>query len=1182
LTVSRVEIHQQEAFVTWTFRTMGRAFWPATLLFVLAGCGDPPADEAPLPIEVVRTQIEGIAYLEENRIVEAGEVFERIVAMAPDHPAGHAGLAEARLREGRLTEAAESARRALELEPDDSGHLLLLATILALDGDRDGARARLREILDRTGDHQRALFALARLEADSEDPEGAERARPHLERLVGLTNGNAVVRLELLEVLLRTGDADGAAAQLEALEQQIPVFPVRGQEPFDEALEAALAGDAAGALAPARIFHESIRTLGRYHDDLRAIRGPMGILEGVPNVSFLGRGPDGIDADEVASLIRFTDVTADVGLEGVEPAVTPAAGGVGLAVGDLTGNGARDIVVGSGRFFRNQGGSFVEASDELGLSLDTPAKEIVAADYGNTGHLDLLLVGEEGSRLFRNEGEGAFTEVTGDAGVGQGARGGLFADLDHDGDLDLLLFGEGATHFHRNDLDDHFTERGEALGIAGATGGVDAAFGDLLDNDLLDLVIARADGPPAVLVNLREGRFQDHADDFGLGEAGPSSALALGDFDNDGFPDLFLAEEDPTRSRLYRNAEGFGFEVDERPSEMYRALEDLRITDVHFVDYDNDGWLDLVVAGEPLEEGARGLRLFRNAGPGEWVDHSDALPHLDAVSKVRTLDLAGDGDLDLVVALPDGTLRLLRNDGGNVNHSLTLRLVGLTTGSGKNNHHGIGARIEVRAGPLYQVREVTEPVTTIGLAEHPRAEVVRIRWPNGVVQDLHYPDAETTLAEEQMLKGSCPFLYAWDGESYVFVTDVLWQSALGMPVGIGGAGSGREYAPADPSRQHVRIPGDAIAPRDGSYRFQFTSELWETIYLDQVRLVVVDHPESAELFVDERFPQVDGPEPELHAVANPRAPVSATDERGRDLLPALLEADHDYVGGLRRGPYQGITREPHDLVLDFGALDTSGDLRLFLRGWVFPSDASINVAVARSESVEVVPPHLQVRDESGEWVTVIDDLGFPAGKDKTLVIDLADRFLSDDHRVRIRTNMELYWDHAFIEEGRPDISVRKTTLAPTTAELDERGFSAMYRKGGRYGPHWFDFAEVTERSPWRPIEGPFTRLGDVLPLLGEADSRTVVMAPGDAIALHFDAEGVPELDEGWTRTFLFYSEGWVKDADLNTAEGHRTLPLPFHGMEGYPYEASEAPLPDPVWRDYTEGWLTRSRGIDGS
>jgi len=317
--------------------------------------------------------------------------------------------------------------------------------------------------------------------------------------------------------------------------------------------------------------------------------------------------------------------------------------------------------------------------------------------------------------------------------------------------------------------------------------------------------------------------------------------------------------------------------------------------------------------------------------------------------QVFAFDYDDDGDLDLLVVGLDGQVHLLRNDGGNANEFVNVRLVALRDGSGKNNYFGIGSRLELRAKDLYQMRVVDQPVVHFGLGNRLKADVLRVVWTNGVPQTYYYRGGEAggadrNVLEQQVLKGSCTFLYTWDGEAYRFLTDVTWASALGMPLGIM-AGEKTVYGPPQAAREYFRIPGNRLKPVAGRYRMQLTEELWEVAYVDQLALLAIDHPESVNVFVDERFvpPSVATSELAIHQVRNEQLPLSATDERGRDLLPLLRAKDDAYVGGFVPGPYQGVT-ETHDLVLDLGPLTNARDITLFLEGWLFPTDASINAA----------------------------------------------------------------------------------------------------------------------------------------------------------------------------------------------------------------------------------------------
>jgi hypothetical protein len=172
--------------------------------------------------------------------------------------------------------------------------------------------------------------------------------------------------------------------------------------------------------------------------------------------------------------------------------------------------------------------------------------------------------------------------------------------------------------------------------------------------------------------------------------------------------------------------------------------------------------------------------------------------------------------------------------------------------------------------------------------------------------------------------------------------------------------------------------------------------------------------------------------------------------------------------------------------------------------------------------------------------------------------------------------MQIYWDQAFVAGDVAGSPVKITTLAPTSADLHARGYSRMYRKGGRYGPYWFAYDDVSRTSPWRGIEGAFTRFGDVRTLLDRPDDMYVIMAPGDETTLAFDASSAAALPAGWTRDFLLYTDGWIKDSDLNTAFGTTVGPLPFHGAKSYPYAPGDSYPADPEHERYRREYNTRA------
>jgi Flp pilus assembly protein TadD len=1145
----------------------------------------------PVPVEeLYTTRVLGTSYLQRNQLPEAEAEFKKLTRLAPDDPLGYASLGVTYLQAGRYADAEKQLLRARELDPASTDVGLALARLYALTGRPSDARATLERLRRDSTGNAHVLYALAELEARQSDSASSRRYEDRLREVLGVAPASLPVRLKLAETFARRGEADSAVRQLEEVRRIPPEPPKEARIYLDSSIQLLRGGRLDLARSPLDRFVALMEVTAPYQASLDDVRWTEGPIAGRPVITFAPKNFLSLRAVRertTADLARFTDATNDAGLAGTQTREGSVVNGTtiarpsALAFGDVDGDGTDDLFVSTwspalgrsvARLYRVQNGFLRDATERSGIYLPQGAAYATFADYDNDGWLDLFAIGADGrGHLFRNLGNGTFADVTAKARVAdvKGAHKALFVDLDHDGDLDLLLVGNGQRTAYRNNLDGTFTDATAMLGLAGTGDARDVVFGDMDGDGRVDLFVANGHGGAALFHNGGAQAFSDVTAASGLAIGGGSSAAALGDYNNDGQLDLFVAGANGGEPTLWLNKGNGTFTRDGRSSAAFGVLRSAPGLAATFVDYNNDGWLDLVVGT------ASRLFLFRNDGTGRFVDRSNLIPdpvRTAGASAIAVSDIDGDGDEDLAVIDASGAPRLLRNDFGNNNLAVNVELKGLRDGSGKNNTFGIGAKLELRAGEIYQTRVATGRTTHFGLGPHLKADVLRVEWPNGVPQITYFPGSDQDVVEREMLKGSCALAYTWDGKRFRFVTDAMWRSALGMPLGLMGAGSA--FAPAGASQEYLRIPGEALQPRDGRYVLQLTEELWETAYADEVKLLAVDHPDSVDVFVDERFVPPGAVKLRLFQVAGRTVPLSATDERGDDVLPALRENDDVYVSNFTPTRYQGVV-ETHDLVLDLGDAAGRPGSYLFLRGWIYPTDASINVALGQQSAIKVVSPSLDVRDASGRWRTAIPNIGFPSGKNKTIAVDLAGKFPTSDHHVRIRTNMQIYWDQAFMARDLEGVPSKTTTLAPVSADLHFRGFSRMYRKGGRYGPYWFDYDEVAKESPWRPITGAFTRFGDVLQLLRDPDDMYVVMGPGDEATIEFDARSASSLPRGWKRDFLLYTDGWIKDSDLNTAFGTTVEPLPFHGVKAYPYKAGEAYPSDQQHQRYLREYDTR-------
>ena len=414
-------------------------------------------------------------------------------------------------------------------------------------------------------------------------------------------------------------------------------------------------------------------------------------------------------------------------------------------------------------------------------------------------------------------------------------------------------------------------------------------------------------------------------------------------------------------------------------------------------------------------------------------------------------------------------------------------------------------------------------------------------------------------------------IFTWNGERFEFVTDVLGVAPLGASAGDGA------YFPVDHD-EHVQIPRGALVARNGRYEVRIAEELREVAFLDQVELIAVDHPAGQEIFVNDQFQDPPFPDLEIYRVARHIPPVAARDDRGADVLSRVLARDRTYPDAFPRDP-AGIAA-PHRLDLDFGAAAAPGGRALLvLNGWVDWADGSTFLAAAQRPGGGLAMPRLLVKDEAGRWVTAIASMGIPAGKPKTIVVDLTGKFRSASREVRIETNLCVYWDEIFLAEPAPPAgagpAIVRTALAPAAASLRFRGFSRAVIDPRRKQPESFDYQSWTAVSMWNPTPGLYTRYGEVTGLLARVDDELVVMGSGDEIRLAFDAAALPPLAPGRERDFLLKVDGWAKDADANTAYSQSVEPLPFHAMSRYPYPAGEAYPDDAEHRRYRRTYNTR-------
>ena len=1118
--------------------------------------------------EAIRHQNLGLAYLEESQPSKAVEAFTALIELLPNEAIGYGNLAVAHLRLQQADTAEEWVKRGIAVAPMDSQLHFILSEVYQLQGRSELAVEAMKEAVRLAPDELEFRYKLVRhYLAQRNDPEAQREMVRHLQELHTRSPVNVVVLLKLTQGLLaqeKLEDAENLCRELMLLLGDTDPEKLKY---LTQAITAIQQSDLKIAIRNMRIFENVHRASPRYQQGIGEL---VTNILGHPIETFSPGFKARITAKESTPItVNFVDVTQQLGLANVSaPTETSAA----VFLVDYDGDGNLDMYIASaGRLLRNTGENFMPVQQfESDLSQHT----VAFADLNKDGTQNFLLPPHdaitylrmdadgnwEASSLIQNEQMADETEV-------------LFpVDFDHDGDLDLFS-GRANTTMYRNNGDDKgdvtFTDVSDQTFVTADADNVSSVqrapaavvSADFDDDGDIDIFVTHEGTGCTLYDNLRQGRLLAVSNETGIPQDVRYMAATAGDYDNDGDVDLFLATVGYIY--LYHNS-GDGSFVNASSSET--SVLDSPPALIKNIDYDNDGAVDVWVGGD------KGMFLFRNDGT-----FSEPYPLIESITPAGDMilqtaiagavgDYDNDGDLDLFFINTDGQLRALQNDGGNQNNWIQVRLEGITAGNNKVNRDGIGSKLEVKVGDLYQLQYVTEQVSHFGLGAYDAADVVRVVWTNGVPQNVVKPQVRQRILEKQVLKGSCPFLYVYDGEQYQFVTDLLWRAPLGLVTSMG-------FVAPDETKDFVKISGTQMRPKSGRYSIQITEELWETAYFDAVKLIAVDHPVGTDIFVNEQYTPPPFAAFKVYGVTEKRFPKSAVDHRGKDVSDALKAFDYRYAVEHAPGAYQGVV-EPHAIILDLGDVPNDTPLTLFLGGWIFPTDTSINVALFQNPVINPRFPSVAVKNETGEWETVIDMIGLPAGKNKTITVDLTGKFLSDDRRVRIDTDMQIYWDTAFFTVGTQTVPMEMTTLNPDSADLHYRGFSEMYRPNP-HAPHLFDYQKVTKAAQWRDLAGYYTRYGDVAPLLQEVDDMYVILNAGDEITVEFEASRLPTLKAGWVRDFILYSDGWDKDGDINTLTSQTVEPLPFHGMSSYPYPETEHYPNDEAHQKYRLEYNTR-------
>lgn len=1121
------------------------------LASVLAGCGVAPVAAREL---AHRSNNNGVALLEQLKYAEAERAFRQALAADGSLALATVNLSLALLYQQQLDAAAVTAAEAARLLPASAQPPYIQGLVARAQGRNDLATVYFSQV---------------------------RRMDP----------GDATTSVQLAQIALEERRYDEAVALLAPIVVSEPNH-VTATYVLGLATVRAGQGDGQRWLARAQTLRESGTGIalgtgyleqGRYAEATSASGAEAGLVDTEPaRVAFaVAHHGDASGAAGPASPFGRRYLPSDLDAAGMAQLASGLGGGLTLL--DADGDGDLDAFGASAegqRLWRNDGSAWPDATSAAGLQRGPAAVPVgaVSADYDNDGRADLFVLRSRGSSLYHNEGGARFRDVTRDAQLPPypylpGAA--AFADLDHDGDLDLVVAGladidatrllGGLTgklfpqefvpapwQVLRNNRNGTFSDVTAETGVR-RTGHASAIVPADFDNRRdVDLLIVYVDAPPALLANQRDGSFRDVAGEAGLGSLAGSVAVAAGDFNKDDWPDLFFAA---AASGVFALSDGRGrFSITRGPADPSPA------TAAQAVDYDADGLLDVL-----LWTGGR-ARVWRNLG-GEWRDDTErAMPaapagasHAASPRQVAVADLDRDGHTD-VISGGLGGFWLWRNGGDPRHHSLRVELQGLVS-----NKAGVGAKVQVRAGSLGSRLDLVAATPAVspadlvfGLGARAGADALRVLWPSGIVQ-AELPAAPAVagsdtlvdplrVAELDRKPSSCPFLFTWNGERFTFVTDFLGAGEMGAWV------APSTYNRPDPV-EYVRIQSDQLQPRNGRLELRVTNELEEALFLDRLQLLAIDHPPAVEVYPDEGM--TDPPKPErLIAVQHLRPLVRAEDDHGHDVSARVAQLDWVSPDDFDLASIRGYAA-PHVLTIDLGRPSPNV---LLLTGWTDYAFSSDNVA-AHQAGLRQQPPVLEVKDATGRWRRLDVRVGIPVGRPQTVPVDLTGRLRVGERELRLSTNLRIFWDRIQTGDIVPGPSPVPRSVRLMSAELRERGYSAVLTPGPP-GLELYDYGRVAEAAPWKTMAGWYTRTGDVRTLLASTDDRFVIARSGDEVAVAFEAAGLDRAAAG-SRTWLLRAEGYSKEMDINSASPDAVAPLPFRRMTRYPYPPSERPAAGP-------------------
>ena len=1113
-----------------------------------------PAKTSKAYADVVSAFYVGLSALQVGDDVHAESKLSEVTRLVPGEPAGWANWGILALRQRNYDVAAQRLQQARDLVPKNDQVYSLLGLLESQRGNSPQAVIDLRKAVELNPQNLRAIYQLAEETERQGAADSEAQFQQLMQQILKAQPDNLAALLELSRIAAKQGDATTLKSSVAKISADSSSWPSEVQKQLTAVQSAVTGGDLRAAATQTTFLRNVLMRVPEYRRSLRAIKAAPG-EEAEPFTRFvLLETPDFRPAPADRALTFNSQALSNFGgtpWNWIGAIPLESAGAPTVAVAD-----GRQVQLASGAKFPFPGGASRQGPQPEG---------VLAVDFNYDFKTDIVLAGAGGVRLLRQDNPNTFTDVTVQTTLPKSVTdvpytGAWAVDIEADGDLDIVLGAKnGEPTVLRNNGDDTFLAIHPFLGISGLLG---FAWADFDGDGNPDAAIIDGDGRLHVFINERQGQFRERPLPADISTV---KAIAVADANNDGVLDLLAIKADGSIVRISDKNEGEGWETAQIatvPDASNSLAGDVRL---QVADLDNNGALDLILSTtSPAQVNAPNrlwIWLGNDKGGFDLLEHPAGPALVFAVA-----DLRNNGHLDLLGLSTDGKPVDGVNQSSKSYHWQVVRPHAVqAVGDQRINPFGVGGEIEVRSGLLVQKQSIDGPQLHFGLGEQSEAEVVRVVWPNGTVRAEFDVKADQDVVTEQRLKASCPFLFAYNGKQMEFVKDAVpWGSAIGLRINTIGS------AQIAATGEWYKIGRDQLVPHDGYYDLRITAELWEVYYYDYIALTTIDHPVGTEVFVDERF-AIPPAKLGVTVVETPHNIARAIDDRGQDVTNLVRDLDGKSVSSFGKGQFQGVTRD-HYLEVDLGNdAPEIGPLYLIAQGSIHDTESSVNVAITQGNRWRAHGLSVEVPDGRGGWVTAQDNLGFPAGRKKTVLFNLTNIFRpGTPRRVRLRTNLEIYWDAIRWAKGAPEAKLKEVTLDPSVADLHYRGYSVMHMPVGAGAPEVPDYNQMegtTQR--WRDLIGYYTRYGDIRELIKSTDDRYVIVNSGDELSLRFSEQPAPAA--GWVRDFVIKGDGWIKDGDYNSTFSKTVLPLPYHAKNEY--TARPGALEDEwVYRQHPDDW----------